>query len=122
MLQNDSWLTPEVKRKLSVFLVIFIFIAYYIGTDPDTSVLVGIPFGTGIILTLQIFIVSISSILMVEFLPDFFIDVIYGKESLLREKAAQTSHGAGTVMMAKSIRILAYSFIIAASIISYNIG
>ena len=112
----------SLKRKISIFLVVGLFILYYLGTDPDTSLFQNLSFGSGIILTLNIFVLSMAAIIMVEILPDYFIDVIYGKESLLRKKAFETPQGASNVMIAKSIRILAYSFIIAASIISYNVG
>jgi len=117
-----DFFTYKLKRRISGIFILLLFIAYYISTDPDFKLFQDLPFGVGLILTLNIFVISMASIIMVEFLPDFFIDVIYGKEEKLREKAALTSVGASNVMIAKSIRILAYSFIIAASIISYNLS
>lgn len=114
--------TYKIKRRLSAIFVLLLFIAYYISTDPDFKLFQDLTFGVGLILTLNIFVVSMASIIMVEFLPDFFIDVIYGKEEKLRERAVLTSEGASNAMIAKSIRILAYSLIIASAIISYNIS
>ena len=73
-------------------------------------------------LSLNIFFISVLSIIVVEFIPDFFIDGIYGREGKHREKAVETSDGAGKVLIAKSIRILGYCIIVAAAIISYNVN
>lgn len=111
-----------IKRRISGVLVIIMFIFYYLSTDPDTKLFQNLSFGSGLILTIQIFVMAMGAILMVEFLPDFFIDHIYGKEYETRKHATVTSQGAGLTLIAKSIRIFAYSIIIAASIISYNIN
>ena len=119
---DKDFLKHSVKRKISGLLVVILFVAYYFITDPDTKLFQNLGFGVNIILTLNIFVLSMATIIMIEFLPDFFVDVIYGKEFKLREKAVESSEGASNVMIAKSIRILAYSFIASASIIAYNIG
>jgi len=119
---DDDFLKHNVKRKISGLIVIVMFILYYFITDPDTKLFQNLGFGVNLILTFNIFVISMATIIMIEFLPDYFIDVIYGKEFKLKEKAIETSDGASNVMIAKSIRILAYSFIAAASIIAYNIG
>jgi len=114
--------TMETKRRLTGLLIVVLFVVYYLATDPDTKIFQDLPFGSGLILTLNIFVISLMSIIMMEVLPDFIVDGIYGRERSLRDRACETSQGASSVMIAKSIRLLGYSFIIAASIISYNMG
>ena len=112
----------KVKRKLAMVLTIVMFVVYYLATDPDTKFFQDLSFGTGIVLTFNIFVIAIAGIIVIEFIPDFFVDVIYGKEEVLRFKAAETSQGAGLAMIAKSIRIFAYAVILAASIVAYNVS
>jgi len=112
----------KIKRRLAAILTIVMFVVYYLATDPDTTIFQNLEFGAGLILTFNIFVIAMASIILIEFVPDFFIDVIYGKEEDLRKKASETNDGAGLVMIAKSIRILAYAIIIAASIAVYNVG
>ena len=120
---NNKGLIPvKLKRKLSLVMMVLVFVLYYLATDPDTSFFQNLPFGAPLVLTLNIFIITIISIVVIEFVPDYIIDMIYGPEEQLRYKAVETSQGAGQALIAKSIRILAYSFIMAASIIAYNIG
>jgi len=111
----------KIKRWISLIIMIAIFIGYYISTDPDNKFMQNLPFGAPLILTLNIFVIAIIGIVVIEFIPDYFVDKIYGKEELLRLEAIKTPEGAGTAMLAKSVRILAYSIILAASIVSYNI-
>ena len=103
-------------------LTVVMFVIYYLATDPDTKFFQNLPFGTGMILTFNIFVIAIAGIIIIEFIPDFFVDVIYGKEENLRFKAAETPNGAGLAMIAKSLRIFAYAVILAASIIAYNVN
>jgi len=110
----------KIKRKLAMVITIVMFVLYYLSTDPDTKVFQNLTFGVGMIMTINIFVIALASIVVIEFLPDFFIDVIYGKEEDLRLKAVETPQGAGSALIAKSIRILAYAIIIAASIVAYN--
>ena len=114
--------TAVIKRKLAMVFTMVMFVLYFLSTDPDTKIFQDLSFGTGLILTFNIFVIAMMSIVMVEFLPDFFIDTIYGKEEELKNKAIETPQGASNVMVAKSIRILAYAFIVSASIISYNVN
>ena len=113
---------PHIKRRLSLASLLILFILYYLGTDPDTKIFQNLPFGSSLILTINIFIIAITGIIVIEFIPDYFIDVIYGKEKDLRIEASKTSQGAGYALIAKSIRLLGYGIILAASIISYNVS
>jgi len=112
----------KLKRRLAMIITIIMFVIYYLITDPDTKIFQNLSYGAGLILTLNIFVISIGSIIVLEFIPDFIVDTIYGKEDILRKKAIETSEGAGKVMIAKSIRILAYAIITAAAIIAYNVN
>jgi hypothetical protein len=110
------------KRRLIALLVITSFVVYYLVTDPDTKLFQNLPFGSGLILTLNIFILTAVAVWVVEVLPDYFLDIVYGRESKLVEIAKQTPQGAGYALIAKSLRILGYCIIIAAAIVSMNIG
>jgi len=114
--------TAKMKRRLAMVLTIVMFVVYYLSTDPDTKIFQNLTFGTGLILTFNIFVIAMAGIILVEFMPDFFVDTIYGKEEELRVKATETPQGAGSAMIAKSIRILAYSIIVTGSIVAYNAG
>lgn len=109
-----------IKRKLSALSVIFILVAYYVITDPDILLLSDLPFGAGLLLTLNIFVISITAILLVEFAPDFFIDRAYGNESVLRKTASNDAVGSALVLVAKSLRILGYCIIITGAIVAYG--
>ena len=114
--------TPKNKRRIAALLTVVMFVLYYLGTDPDTKIFQNLSFGSGLILTFNIFVISMASIIVIEFIPDFFIDVIYGKEEDLRKQASNTPQGAGLALIAKSTRILAYAIITAAAIAAYNVG
>jgi len=105
---------------ISIFIVIM-FVLYYVGTDPDTDLFKNLSYGVSLLMTLQIFIIASVSFWLIEVIPDFFVDEIYGKEKDLVEKASNTSQGAGQALIAKSIRILAYAIITAASIIAFTV-
>ena len=112
----------KIKRKLAMIVTIVMFVLYYLGTDPDIKIFQNLTFGSGLVLTFNIFVIAIAGIILIEFVPDFFVDTIYGKEEDLRVKAVGTEQGAGLAMIAKSLRILAYAIILAASIGAYNVG
>ena len=109
----------RLKRILSGIVFVSIFVIYFLSVDPDSTVLQNIPFGVDIILAIRIFILAIIGIVLIEFIPDFFVDDIYGKEEDARKIANRTSTGAGMVLIAKSIRLFGYSIIVAGSIIAY---
>ena len=109
----------ETKRYLSLIVTIGLFIVYYMIIDPDTDFNVsGIP--TELLLALNIYIIAILGIYIIEFIPDFILDKIYGEGSKLVDVADNDPIGAGLLLVSKSIRLLAYGIIIAASIIAYN--
>jgi len=108
------------KIMISIF-VIGLFIAYYIGTDPDSKIFANLSYGASLVMTLQIFIIASVAFWLVEVVPDLFVDNIYGVEHKLVEIAKETAQGASNVLIAKSIRILAYSIITAASIIAFTV-
>ena len=110
----------KYKRIFISIFVVSMFILYYIGTDPDSNLFKNLSYGVSLLMTLQIFIIASVSFWLIEVIPDFFVDVIYGKEKDLVKKASETSLGAGNALIAKSIRILAYAIITAASIISFT--
>lgn len=110
----------RIKRLLIATLVVVSFIAYYVLTDPNSSVLSNLKVGTSLILTLQIFVVAALGFWVIEVIPDFFVDVIFGKEKELIDKAKEDPKGAAIASLSKSIRILGYAIIVAASIIAFT--
>ena len=111
----------RVKRYLALVTLVGLFIAYWLATDPDTHFFQNLPFGSELIILLGIYLVAIFGIIVIEFIPDYFLDVIYGKETILREEASRSDIGSGLVLIAKSLRILGYSIVLAASIIALNV-
>lgn len=109
-----------IKRVVGVGLTIVLFILYYITTDPDVDIIKNLSYGIGLILTLNVFFMAMLGIVIIEFFPDFFIDIIYGDEKKLRLKAAEEPDAASKVMIAKSIRMLAYAIVMSAAIIAYR--
>ena len=108
-----------LKRLIGVILTIVLFVIYYITTDPDSHIIKNMKYGVGLILTLQVFFMAMLGIIIIEFFPDFFVDIIYGDEKELRKKACETSRGASLALIAKSIRILSFAIIMAASIVAF---
>ena len=112
----------RLKRIIIATIVLVLFVAYWLGTDPDTKFFQNIPFGVGLVLTLGAFIIAAVGVWFLEIIPDYFLDYIYGKERDLVEVAKQTSEGAGKALIAKSIRILAFAIVLAAAIIAKSVG
>jgi len=112
----------NIKRWIGVVLTIVMFVLFYISTDPDAKLLTDLPYGVPLILSLNIFVTAMFGIIVIEFFLDFFIDIIYGNEKDLRVKAYESPQGAGLVMIAKSLRILAFAIIVAAAILTLNVN
>jgi len=108
------------KRFMISLVITIAFVLYYIVIDPNTAVLKDIPGGVLLVLTLQIVVVSALGIWLVEVVPDFFLDYIYGKERDIANKAKESHVGAGYALIAKSLRILGYCTIVAAAIVTLN--
>ena len=106
-------LSGKIKKYVISIIVLLAFVLYFKYTDADNG------YGA-LMVTLQIFIIAAVGFWLVEILPDYFIDSVYGKERLLTEKAIEDSKGAGLALVAKSIRILGYSIIVAGAIIAFT--
>ena len=106
-------MSGKFKRLFISFVVLTAFVLYFMFTDADNSL-------GALLITIQIFVVAAVGFWLVEILPDYFIDSVYGKERKLTEKAIESSNGAGMAMIAKSIRILGYSIIVAGAIIAFT--
>ena len=112
----------KLKMKLSIVSIFVLFITYFIVTDPDSKLIQNLPFGSDLVLILGIFVISISAILFIESVPDFYIDYIYGDERETKLKAMEDPIGASIVMLSKSVRILGYAIIIAYSISALTVS
>lgn len=101
------------KRGLISALAALLFIAYFYIIDPDNSL-------KGIVVTLQILIITYVMIIVIELLPDVILDPVFGDEKILVEAASQTAEGAGIALVAKSLRLLGYAIIAAGAIIAFT--
>jgi len=106
-------LGKKTKRIVISILVLLAFVLYFKLTDADNG------YGA-LLVTLQIFIVAAVGFWLVEVLPDYFIDSVFGKEHKLTEEAYKDPKGAGLALVAKSIRVLGYSIIVAGAIIAFT--
>jgi len=106
-------MTNKFKRYFISAIVLVAFFLYFKLSDADNG------YGA-LVVTLQIFIIAAVGFWLVEILPDYFIDAVYGKEHKLTEKALENSTGAGLALVAKSLRVLGYSIIVAGAIIAFT--
>lgn len=106
----------NVKKIVLVVSMIISIIAYMFAIDPDTELLKNLPFGSSFIFALSAVVMSFMGIVIVETIPDMFTDELVANRETLADKARQTPTGAGMVLIALSIRILAYAIIFAAAV------
>lgn len=106
-------LIKKKKRGLTYITALLLFVAYFLLIDPNNSI-------RGIIITMQILIISFIMIIMIEFLPDIILDPIYGNEKDLVEISKGNPDAASRVLLAKSFRLLGYAIIAAGAIIAFT--
>lgn len=104
---------------LSILAIIF-FVGYFIITDPDMDLIKELPFGTQLVLLMGMFFIGAIVIAFIETYTDIYTDDIAKDEERIANAALASPNGAGLVLIAKSIRILAYAIIMAAIVFSVN--
>lgn len=104
---------------LSILAIIF-FVGYFIVTDPDMDLIKELPFGTQLVLLMGMFFIGAMAIAFIETYTDIYTDDIAKDEERIANAALASPQGAGLVLIAKSIRILAYAIIMAAIVFSVN--
>ena len=107
------------KIVLSV-LAIVMFVGYFLLTEPDMEIIKELPFGTQLVLLMSMFFIGAMIIAFIETYTDIYTDDIAKDEKRIANAALESPEGAGFILMAKSIRILAYSIIMAAIVFSVN--
>lgn len=110
-----------ISRKLVLsVLAIVMFVGYFLITDPDMEIIKELPFGTQLVLLMGIFFIGAMIIAFIETYTDIYTDDIAKDEKRIANVALESPHGAGLILIAKSIRILAYAIIMAAIVFSVN--
>lgn len=108
------------KRALLLLMALVMFIGYFLATDPDAKLIQELPFGAQLVMLMPIFVIGALAIAFIETYTDIYTDDIAKDEKEIARIARNTSEGAGSILIAKSIRIFAYALIVAALIVSVN--
>lgn len=111
--------TISRKFVLSI-LAIVMFVGYFLLTDPDMEIIKELPFGTQLLLLMSMFFIGAMVIAFIETYTDIYTDDIAKDEKRIANVALESPEGSGYILIAKSIRILAYSIIMAAIVFSVN--
>lgn len=114
------YFTTISRRIVLSILAIVMFIGYFLITDPDMEILKELPFGTQLVLLMSIFFIGAMVIAFIETYTDIYTDDIAKDEKRIASVALESPEGAGYILIAKSVRILAYAIIMAAVIFSVN--
>lgn len=114
------YFTTIGRRVVLSILAIVMFIGYFLITDPDMEILKELPFGTQLVLLMSIFFIGAMVIAFIETYTDIYTDDIAKDEKRIASVALESPEGAGYILIAKSVRILAYAIIMAAVIFSVN--
>ncbi len=107
------------KIWLSIIAIVM-FVGYFLITDPDMEIVKELPFGTQLVLLMSIFFIGAMVIAFIETYTDIYTDEIAKDERKIANAAMESPNGAGQILIAKSIRILAYAIIMAAIVFSVN--
>lgn len=106
------------KRILTILSSVLIFFAYFILTDPDARIITDLRYGKEAVYILSIFAVSMMTIAFLEVHTDIYTDEIVSKQTTTVNKAASEATGAGLLMLAKAVTILAYALVVSAAILT----
>ena len=108
------------RRFILSVLAIVMFVGYFLITDPDMEIIKELPFGTQLVLLMGMFFIGAMVIAFIETYTDIYPDDIAKDEERIANVALESPRGAWLVLIAKSIRILAYAIIMAAIVFSFN--
>lgn len=108
------------RRIVLSLLAVVMFVGYFLITDPDMEIIKELPFGTQLLLLMSMFFIGAMIIAFIETYTDIYTDDIAKDEKRIANAALESPEGSGYILIAKSIRILAYSIIMAAIVFSVN--
>jgi len=108
------------KARSFFMFAIILFVLYMWSIDPDNHILQNLPWGSSLLITLQIFVVALLAVTFVEVVLDGIQEKPIRYINELVEKAKETSTGAGLVLLYRGLVVLTYGIIMAASIIALN--
>jgi len=111
-------------KKKRLYLLVFIFIAfvvYSLALDPDVKLLENLPFGAGLLLTIQVLLMTSISIAIIETISDLFTDryfAFFDKDNV-KDIVEKDPKALSIYMLAWSVRILAYGIVTAGVVMAY---
>jgi len=112
---------PKTKRLLIGIGFFVLFVIYTLALDPDTKILSNLPFGTGLLLSLQVLLMFGIGLSAVELITDFFTDKYFkmfdDKEVL--EKIKKNEVALAIYMLGWGLRILGYAIMFGLIVLAY---
>jgi len=103
----------------SVFMISFVI--YTLALDPDSKILSNLPFGAGLLLSLQVLLMFGIGLTSVEIITDFFTDKYFkmfdDDDSLCRIKENELA--LAIYMLGWGLRILGYAIMFGLIVLSY---
>lgn len=112
---------PKTKRYIIASLVLILFILYTLAMDPDVKLLSNLPFGAGLLLSLQILLMFSLGLAAVEIITDFFTDKYFKMFDLeeTRDLISKDSKALAIYMLGWGLRILGYAIMFGLIVIAY---
>lgn len=101
------------KRLVFLLLAIVMWSIYSVVTDPDTNFIQHIPLGFNVVISLNVLFWAILLIAVIEYLPDILNDENTVDRIEVRTIAKTTPEGAGLILLANALRLLAYAVVVA---------
>ena len=111
----------KTKRLLIAAIILVSFILYTLAMDPDTNILNNLPFGAGVLLSLQIVLMFAIGLAVVEIITDFFTDryfKLFDNKEII-DKMKESSLGLAVYMLGWSVRILGYAVMFGLIVLAY---
>ena len=112
---------PKTKRHLIGLAFLIMFILYTLAMDPDSNILNNIPFGAGLLLSIQILLMFGIGLSAVELVTDYFTDKYFklfdDKETV--DKIKNNELALAVYMLGWSLRILGYAIMFGLLVLGY---
>ena len=112
------------KKILIGGIILILFVLYTLALDPDTSILSNLPFGAGVLLSIQVLLMFAIGLAAVEILTDFFTDTYFSMFDDIknREKIKEDSKALAIYMLGWSIRLFGYAIMFGLIVLAYMGG
>jgi len=110
------------KKRLIIFgILFFAFIIYNLALDPDFKLIENLPFGSGLLLTLQVLLMSSIGIAIVEIITDLFLDRYFGFMDKIDFSKGFKEYPkvVAILMLAWSIRLAGYAIMFGLIVLAY---